>query len=138
LPVLTRPASTTTAPSQSAAATRSAAQTSRTATTVPYLQAHAAQLTNLKVAVITEDSYATDHNGAYAASTSSSTNRPRSDQLVAYGLALSRANSLTAKVFTTSAPDDSFCLADTSADTQEVWYLSSVDDAPTAKKPAGC
>jgi hypothetical protein len=96
-----------------------------------------AEREDLLTASIAEESYATDHNGAYVADDLGQGASP-SDPLVQQGLRLSGRDRLVAALFTTQQPDDSFCLVATSADTPAIWYLSSVDNVPTRVKAVGC
>jgi type IV pilus assembly protein PilA len=97
-----------------------------------------AEKSDLKTVSIAEESYATDNNGAFVTDVvpgGSATG------LLPQGAKITNGDVVTATAFASVAGGsvDSFCLkAAYSSKTSAVWYLSSVDDAPTNSKPTGC
>ncbi len=89
---------------------------------------------DLKAAVIAEESYATDNNGRYVATSSGDKSSP----LYTDGLTVSPDSLVTVVVFTTSMTNDSFCVTGVSSKTAATWYINSVDNVLTQVKPVGC
>jgi type IV pilus assembly protein PilA len=97
-----------------------------------------AEKSDLKTVSISEQSYATDYNGAFTADAGILNTTAATDPLVAQGAKVSGNDTVVAALFTTSTANDSYCLTATSTKTTATWYLSSVDDTPTKTKPTGC
>lgn len=96
---------------------------------------------DLKTVSISEQSYATDNNGAFIADTLSRPTKAAlslADPLVQQGATLQVGDTIVISLFSEAAPNDSYCETGTSSKTHQVLYLSSSNDTPTKHRPAGC
>lgn len=104
---------------------------------------HVTDLKNdLRIVSISEESYATDYDGAYVADTldrRGSKPLPRNDVLVKQGASLTAGDRVIATLFRTATGTyDDYCLTGTSTTAKAVFYLSSVNNVVTSHRPQGC
>jgi type IV pilus assembly protein PilA len=98
----------------------------------------AAEKSDLKTVSVSEQSYATDFNGAFTADAGITVASTTSDPLVAEGAKVSGNDTVVAKLYTSTGgtTNDSYKLCATSTKTTSIYVLDSLNDTPT--KAAVC